>query len=34
MKGEGKRGTTLRKISSSILKILLAISSIGAWTKL
>ena len=34
MEGEGKRGTTLRKISSSIFKILLAISSRGASTKL
>jgi hypothetical protein len=34
MEGERKRVTTLGKISSSIFKTLLAISSTGAWTKL
>ena len=34
MEGEEKRGTTLRKISSSIFIILFAISSTGAWTKM
>jgi hypothetical protein len=34
MEREQMRGTTLRKISSSIFKILLAISAIGAWKKL